>query len=493
MKDLKQRTIRGAFAKICSQGAGFLLRMGSLMILARLLDPKDFGLVGMVTAVIGVFSVFRDFGLSAAAVQRKTVTAEQSSTLFWINFLVGVLLCMVVLALAPFVAAFYHQQRLVGVTAALATAFLFNAAGVQHSALLEREMRFTTLSIIDVCSLMVSTGVGIGLALLGFGYWALVATTTVTPLVYTICVWWTTGWVPGRPRRHMGIRTMMRFGGTLTLNGMVMFIASNLDKILLGRFWGADALGIYGRAYQLINIPTDSLNSTAGGVAFAALSRLQGDPIRLKSYFLKGYSLVLSLTVPITFTCALFAEDLIVVFLGPKWRGAVSVFRFLTPSTLTFAILTPLGWLLSSVGLVGRGLKMALVFGPLMVMGYVIGLSHGPNGVALGYSSVSLLAVLPLVAWAVHGPVISRRDILLAIGRPLLAGTAAAGAAFGLQSLYGSLLTPLFRLILGVAIVCVVYLWMLLFAMGQKTFYANIVRGMMSPSSTDEPVTASTQ
>jgi PST family polysaccharide transporter len=226
-------------------------------------------------------------------------------------------------------------------------------------------MRFTTLSVIDISSLLVSTSVGVGMAVLGFGYWALVATTTVTPLVYTVCVWLNTGWIPGRPHRHMGIRSMMRFGGTLTLNGLVMYLASNLDKVLLGRFWGVDALGIYGRAYQLINIPTDNLNSAAGGVAFAALSRLQGEPSRLKSYFLKGYSLVLSLTVPITFTCALFADDMIYVFLGPKWRGAAIVFRYLAPTTLAFAILNPLGWMLSSCGLVGRGLKMALVW-PLL-------------------------------------------------------------------------------------------------------------------------------
>jgi len=493
MKDLKQKTIRGAFAKVCSQGTSFSLRMGSLMILARLLDPKDFGLVGMVTAVIGVFSVFRDFGLSAAAVQRTTVSKEQSSTLFWINLFVGALLSIIVLALAPFVAAFYHQQRLLGVTAVLSTAFFFNAAGVQHSALLERQMRFTALSIIDVASILISTGVGISMAVFGLGYWALVATTTVTPLIYTISVWLTTRWVPGRPRRHMGVRSMMRFGGTLTLNGMLMFIASNLDKVLLGRFWGVDALGIYGRAYQLINIPTDSLNSTAGGVAFAALSRLQGEPSRLKSYFLKGYSLVLSLTVPITFTCALFSEDLILVLLGPKWRSAASVFRYLAPSTLTFAILAPMGWLLSSLGMVGRGLKMALVFGPLMVVGYIIGLPYGPNGVALGYSAMTMLSVVPLVVWAAHGTVISTRDILVAIARPLLAGTVAAGSAFGLQLLYGPLLPPLLRLVLGVAIVSSVYLWVLMYVLGQKPLYLSIIRGLFGSSSADEALIVSAQ
>src|SRR6266849_1982222 len=121
MKDLKQRVIRGGFAKICSQGAGFVVRMGSLMIMARLLDPKAFGLVGTVTAVTGVFNLFRDFGLSAAAVQRKTVTKEQASTLFWINILVGTILGLMSLAMAPFIVSFYREPRLFGVTAAIAT------------------------------------------------------------------------------------------------------------------------------------------------------------------------------------------------------------------------------------------------------------------------------------------------------------------------------------------------------------------------------------
>ncbi len=492
MKDLKRRTIRGGFAKICSQGANFLLRMGSLMILARLLDPKDFGLVGMVTAVLGAFNVFRDFGLSAAAVQRTTVTEEQSSTLFWINLLVGAILGLLALAMAPFVVAFYHEQRLFGVTTVLATAFFFNAAGVQHTALLERQMRFTTLSVIDFVSLLAGTSIAIAMATHGFGYWALVATTTVTPLVCTVGLWLTTAWVPGRPHKQVGVRSMMRFGGTLTLNGLVMYIASNFEKILLGRFWGVDALGLYGRAYQLINIPTENLNSAAGGVAFAALSRLQGEPARLKSYFLKGYSLVLSLTVPITFTCALFADDMILVFLGPKWKSAAVVFRLLAPTTLAFAIVNPLGWLLSSLGLVERGLKIALVLGPVMIAGYLIGLPYGPKGVACAYSAVMMLSVIPLVAWATRGTMISLRDILLVASRPLLSGIVGAGLAFGLQLLYGSLLTPLPRLVLGVAVVLSAYLGMLLYVMGQKPFYMDLLREFGGRSSVEEGLLAST-
>lgn len=158
-----------------------MLRVAALMVLARLLSPKDFGLVGMVTAFTGVLTLFRDFGLSAAAVQRPTVSEEQISTLFWINILFGVLLGLIMAAIAPAIAAFYHEPRLAAVTVVLATGFLFNAAGIQHSALLQRQMRFTALAVISVLSLIIGTGIAIGGAEAGYGYWALVGMSIATP------------------------------------------------------------------------------------------------------------------------------------------------------------------------------------------------------------------------------------------------------------------------------------------------------------------------
>ena len=183
---------------------------------------------------------------------------------------------------------------------------------------------------------------------------------------------------------------------------------NNADSgVLLGRFWGVDEVGIYGRAYQLINIPTDNLNSAVGEVAFSALSRVQDDPTRLRSYFLKGYSLVLALTLPITTTCALFAEDVTFVLLGPKWKDAATIFRLLSPTILVFAIANPLSWVLSAMGLVGRNLKIALLIAPTMIAGYALGLPYGPQGVAFGYSAVLTLWLVPLCAWCVHGDAIS--------------------------------------------------------------------------------------
>jgi O-antigen/teichoic acid export membrane protein len=479
MKDIKERTIRGGTIKMFGQGAGFVLRLGSLMVLGRLLDTKDFGLVGMVTAVTGVFNLFRDFGLSTAAIQHKDVSEEQSSTLFWINVLVGGVLGLVCLAIAPLVVSFYHEPRLYWITVILSAGFLFNAVGIQHTVLLQRQMRFTASALIEILVLFVSTGLGVGMAYAGYGYWALVAMAIVPPIVSTVGAWFLTGWIPGKPRRLAGIRPMMKFGGTLTLNSLVVYVAYNLDKILLGRFWGPSVIGVYGRAYQLINIPTDNLNSAIGGVAFSALSRLQDDPIRLKRYFLKGYSLVLALTVPITILCAVFADDMITVVLGPnpEWKEAAPIFRLLAPTILIFALINPLTWLIFSLGMVGRSLRVALVLTPLVAAGYMVGLPYGPTGVAFCYSAVMTLWVIPHIVWFTRGTVISLRDVGLVASRPMLSGAIAGALAFGVQILCAQW-SSVPRLALGCAVGFVAYAGILLYVMGQKAFFLDVLRGL---------------
>src|SRR5215472_7236384 len=486
MKDLKHKVIRGGFAKAFAQGTSLVLRMGSLMVLARLLAPKEFGLVGMVTAFTGVLNLFRDFGLSSATVQRGHVTDEQISTLFWINVLVGAVLSLILAGLAPFVAVFYHEPRLVWVSVILAASFLFNGAGVQHTALLERQMRFTALAAIDIISLVVSTAIAIGMAATGFGYWALVAAAVALPLVSTLCLWFTTGWRPGRPHLHEEVHSMLRFGGAFTLINLIVYVAYNLEKVLLGRYWGANALGLYGRAYQLINLPTDNLNSAFWGVAFSGLSRVRHEPARFRNYFLKGYGLVLALTIPMTIGAALFAHDMISVLLGPKWSDVAIIFRLLAPTILIFAMINPLAWLTFSLGMVGRNLKIVLVLAPLVISGYALGLPYGPKGVAIGYSSLMTIWAIPHIAWCVRGTVISLRDIFVTASRPFVSGTVAGALSFAVQFLLGQSLSPLLRLILGVMVLLGAYSGMLFYVMGQKSLYLDLLQGLKKRSKVEE-------
>lgn len=482
MEDLKERAVRGGLAKLVGQAANSALRLGFVVVMARLLDPRDFGLVAMVTVVTGVYEIFSTAGLSLATIQKVTVTNDQISTLFWINAIVGTVLGLLCLATAPVLVSFYHEPRLFGVTVAMGIGFILTGVGVQHSALLQRQLRYLDLTMIEMVSLLVSYALGIIMAIRGFGYWALVGATVATPAINTALMWVIAAWIPGMPRRGAGIRSMLRFGGTIILNNLVVYIAYNFEKLLLGRFWGADILGLYGRAYQLITFPTTSFQSAVGGVAFAALSRLQDDPNRLRNYFLKGYSLVVSMTLPVSVFGALFADEIVLVTLGPKWAAAATIFRLLTPTILVFGIINPTGWLLQSVGLQVRSLKIAFVIAPLVIAAYLVGLPYGPNGVAFAYSAAMTLWLVPHVLWSLHNTVISPWDLFQATYRPIIASIAAAAIAFGVQFYFGHLQSPLLRLLLGGGVMVSVYLWVFLFVMGQKTLYFEILRGLKGSS-----------
>jgi PST family polysaccharide transporter len=482
-EDLKGKVIRGGFSRLCAQGATFVLRAGSLMILARLLSPNDFGLVGMVTAFTGMLSWLRDFGLSAATVQHTSITEEQLSTLFWVNIVFGAVLGVVTLAMSPAIAAFYDEPRLLGITAVLAASFLFNAAGTQHSAILQRQMHFTVLALINVLALTVGAAIAILGANAGYGYWALVAMAVIPPIIATGGFWLSSGWVPGTPRRRAGIRSMIHFGSGFTLTGLLGYLGYNAEKIMIGRFWGADAIGIYGRGYQITSIPVDSLHSAFAEVAFAALSRLRDDSVRIRSYFLKGFSLNLSLTLPVAIVCLLFADDVVFVLLGPKWAVVTDILRLLAPTTVIFAIINPLGWLVFSQGLVKRGLQVALVRATLMVSGCAIALPYGPNAVAFAYSAVLVLWIIPHIWWCVHGTAVSVRDVLLTASGPLGSGILAGGLGYGARLMCGDFFSPFPRLVVESGVLGIVFFGVLLFVAGQKSLYLDLLRGIRAPSS----------
>ncbi len=496
MKDLKEAALRGGLARIFVLVANLLFRVGSVMILARLLEPRDFGLVGMVTAAVGILGLFKDFGLSTAIVQSAAITNEQLSTLFWLNVLAAVILSGLILAAAPLLVAFYREPRLFGISVALAVGFLFNGVAVQHGALLHRHMRFTTMAVIEIMTQLVAILVGVVMAIRGFGYWALVAMTVAPTVTNAVGVWLAVAWVPGWLRRNAGVGSMMRFGGAISLNALVMYIAYNLDKVLLGRAWGPVALGVYGRAYQLLNIPSDGLLSAVGGITFSALSRLQDDAIRFRSYFLKGYSLLLAMTVPIVMACGVFADDVVLVMLGPKWRDTAVVLRFLSPAFLVLALINPLVSMLLAKGFAKRMLKIASVFAPLTILAYLIGLPHGPGGVALAFSVTMILWVLPHMAWCVRDTSISLRDLLVVAGQPLIsAAVAGAAGVAGLvacgelldwlnagpygsspftQFVYNGWQTSLPRLAVACVVLLGTYWIMLMRVFGQISFYRDL-------------------
>jgi len=479
--DIKRLALRGGLAKLISQAGNSALRLGFVLIAARLLEPRDFGLVAMVTAFTAVLDLFSTIGLSSAAIQKSIISKEQISTLFWINVLVGVTLSILCALIAPFIVVFYHEPRLFWVTVAMGAGFIFNAAGAQHLALLQRQMRYVSLAKIEFSSQLASFCLGLGLALAGYGYWALVAASVSLPAAVTVSSWMATRWIPGMPTRSADIGSMLHFGGTLTLNGVVSYLTVNFDKFVVGRVSGANALGHYSVAAQLITTPVSHLNTAVGGVTFSALSRLQNDAVRFRNYFLKGYSLNVSLTLPITIFSAVFAQDIVLTALGQKWAESAIIFQMLAPAALFYGLVNPLVWVLFASERHVRSLKIALVLAVLVPAGCLIGLPYGPQGVAAGYSAAMVLWLVPHVVWCLRGTPISPLDLFRASSRPLVSAGVAVTLAYIVCAYFGPLQNSFSQLALAGGVMMAAYSSLMIFVMG-KDFYLDLIRAMRTTS-----------
>jgi O-antigen/teichoic acid export membrane protein len=479
--DIKRMALRGGLAKLISQAGSSALRLGFLLIAARLLEPNDFGLVAMVTAFTAVLDLFSTVGLSSATVQRSMINNRQISTLFWINIVVGMALSVLCVLIAPLIVAFYHEPRLFWVTVAMGAGFIFNAAGVQHLALLQRQMRYVSLAKIEFSCQLTSFVLGLSLALAGYGYWALVAAAVSLPAAMSVSAWLATGWIPGRPTRNADIGAMLHFGGTLTLNGAVSYLTVNFDKFVVGRVFGANALGHYSVASQLVTTPVSHLNTALGGVTFSALSRLQNDAVRFRNYFLKGYALNVSLTLPITIFSAVFAHDIVVVALGQKWAAAAIIFQMLAPAALFYGIVNPLVWVLFATERHVRSLKLALVIAVLVPAGCLIGLPYGPQGVAAGYSAAMVLWLVPHLIWCLRGTPITPLDIFKTGVPALISSIIAVALGYAACACLGPLQTPLARLAVAGGVMLAAYVSLMVLMMG-KDFYLNLVRAMRDRS-----------
>src|SRR6266850_60555 len=207
-----ERTVRGGLVMMSAHGLKFTLSIVATAIMARLLEPQDYGLIGMVGVALNFVSLFKDMGLNFATIQRAEINFQQISTLFWINVSMSLLITMLTVAIAPIIAWFYGEPRLTMIAVVLAAGFIFGGLAVQHEALLRRQMRFFALSTIALASMIAGYAVGITLALSGFHYWALVYSQLALLAANMLGVLLVCRWRPGRPRLDLGMRSMLSFG-----------------------------------------------------------------------------------------------------------------------------------------------------------------------------------------------------------------------------------------------------------------------------------------
>ncbi len=407
LDDLKGRTVSGTVITIGSQATQFLLNLASIMVMARLLTPRDFGLYAMVTTVTGFLWMFQDAGLSTATVQRQVITHAQVSNLYWINVAVGAVTTLFVAALSPAVAWFYREPRLVAITMVLSITFLLASSAVQHMALLNRQMRFAAIAMIYIVSALAGYLVGAGMALLGYGYWSLVGAAVTQSAARLLLAWVISGWRPQRPSRYTQTRHMLTFGANITAGSLLYSLARGADNLLVGRFFGAAAVGLYSRASILLIRPLEQFTIPINAVLVPALSRIQAQPERYRRTFLRVYEALALISFLFAGLMLPLARPITLVVLGPKWEQAAPIFAGFSIAALCIPLAGASTWLFQTQGRGKDWLINSLLGSFITVASFVAGLPFGPAGVAIAYSLAGLFIGVPVLFYFAgrQGPV----------------------------------------------------------------------------------------
>lgn len=438
-KNVKDKAIRGGAYSIASQLINLCVHFVSTMVLARLLSPNDYGLVAMVTVVVGFVMMFQDMGLSVAIIQKKHITHEQVSSLFWVNAAIGMGITGLLIAGAPFIALFYGETKLVRITIILSITMLLSGLTVQHQALMRRKMQFDTLAIIDILGVILGSAFGILLAFKGAGYWALVGLPVGTAVIRTILVWFLCKWRPGLYKKRTGLREFLSFGGNVSGFTLVNYFSRNLDNILLGRFWGPQVLGYYSRAYNIMMMPVSNIRAPLEQISMPILSRMQDDPLQYRQFYLKLTGFIAFLSMPLMTLLFVEAENVIHLMLGSQWGESVKIFQMLCFVSFLQPVSTTIGLVLLSRGRSAQYLRFGVATSIVTALSFIVGLPWGALGVAIGYLISNYVRLLPSLWYCFRGTKITIVDFLIAIMRPSLICVAMGIGVYCLRILFNGM------------------------------------------------------
>lgn len=425
--------MRGGAVTVLAGVGSVVISMGSTAVLARLLTPADFGLIGMVSVITGFIVLFKDMGLSAATIQQAQIDHRQISTLFWINLIISFVIMLVTMSVAPLIAWFYDEPQLMWVTLIQAPGQLISGLSIQHQALMKRQMRFTSLAVINIIGQVCAIGVAVVMAMRDMGVWSLAVMPVSNAFVTLILLWLLCGWRPGAPVRGSGVRKMLRFGGNLTGFNVVNYFVRNLDNLLIGKIAGSEPLGLYSKAYSLLMLPIRQINTPITSVAIPALSRLQKEPQAYRHYYLRAVGLIVFFGMPVVAFATATADKIVLILLGDQWTDAVTLFIALSPAAFVGTFNVSTGWVYMSMGTTDRQFRNGIVSSLITCIGFAIGIRWGALGVAISLSAVFVLIRPWMIAYCFKGTPLKPLDLYGVLWRPALAALAAGAIVFAVD------------------------------------------------------------
>jgi len=395
VQDLDSKIRAGvAWSGLAQMGAQLVALVVSV-ILTRLLSPQDFGLLGMVLVFTNFASVFADMGFGVALVQKLDVTQHHKNAVFWISIVIGAVLTLIMAAAAPYIASFYNVPEVQPLAVAISLIFFINAFATVKVALLQKAMDFRKIAAAQLTSTVISGLVALYLAFSGFGVWSLVAMYIASAIVNVAVLWTITPWRPDFSLQWHALKDLTKF--TLNLLGFSVFNywTRNGDNLLVGRFVGSAALGIYARSYQILLLPVSQVSGVITNVMFPAFSAIQKDVERVKDMYLKSISIISLVTFPLTLGLLVVSQSFVLALFGDKWAEMIPILQVFCLLGLIQSIGTTVGWIYQSQGRTDIMFRWGLVSGSIFIISFIVGLRWGALGVAVAYTVANFLLWYP--------------------------------------------------------------------------------------------------
>jgi O-antigen/teichoic acid export membrane protein len=388
--------------------------------MARLLAPSDFGLVAMSAVITGFIEVFRDMGTATAIIQRKNPSEALLSSVFWLNVLFGCVATISVLLIAPLIGSLFHEAQVVPILRLMSISFALSAVAILQQALLIRRLAFELLAKLEFFSALFASMAGVACALYGFGPWSIALQMLTGTALTTLLLWRYAGWRPSRTFSWTEAKSVMQFSLNLTAFNVFNYFARNADNFLIGRYLGAESLGFYDLAYRLMIYPLQGISAVIGRVMFPLFTHVQDNLARFRNAYLSIAWAIAFVSFPLMLGLMSVAELFVLTLFGEQWRPVIALLLIFAPLGALQSIATTVGSIYQARGRTDWLLRWGLGAGSLIVLSFVIGLNWGVLGVAVAYTTVTVILLYPNFAIPFRLIDLTVRELVDVLWRPMV-------------------------------------------------------------------------
>jgi len=394
--NISEELVTGTFWTAVGRYSNYGLYLLVTAILARLLDPSDFGILSMVLVYTGFVNILAEAGISSTVIQKRNLSDKDLSTVFWFSGFAAITLVLITLAIASYIELFFKLPGLALVIKVMSLLFVFLGLSAVPEGKLRRDLQFKRIALVDALSGLLAGIVAVSLALLGATYWALVFQILTMYTLKLLFIFIASRWLPSLQFDLTVIKNILPFSAYVMNFNFINYWARHADNLLIGRFLGAAQLGFYDQAYKLMMLPVQGITFVVTPALHPVLSSIQDHKPSMLDTYLRVLEYIALVSFPLGIYLHIYAGPVIITVFGLKWVKSILVFKVLALLTIVQPIISTTGTIFMATNNAKLLFKLGLVNSLIMILGFALGLKYGILGVAVGYALAFYVFVTPV-------------------------------------------------------------------------------------------------